>query len=673
MNTAVEEKSLDTEEYISPSYFDPDVSLIAKTIIIGAGPAGIRFAQEILKKQPLAKITLFGNEPHRPYNRVQLSALLAGEIEYEEIHSRLPEKDQHPGFEYQNCAIESINTLERYVKDKKGEHHPYTNLVIATGARPHTPNIPGYDQQGVYTFRSLKDTEFLFSRITRARHIVVIGGGLLGLEAARALLQRNTHVTLIQQGQRLMNRQLDDKAAELLKQKVEALGINVIVNSGVRKILGDGRVTGVVTRDKQEVPCDTVLVCAGIKPNKEIARDAKIKVGNGIVVDDHLRTSAANVYAIGECSEHRGQTYGLVNPGYEQASICADNIEGGKAKYIGSLAVSRLKVVGESVCSMGEVADIHPRPRLHELTYTNKKKNIYRKLVIHKGKLIGALAYGEWNELQRVQEAYQHRRRILPWQALRFLLTGNPFFSGGGDAVKDWPLTTTICQCNNISHGDLIEAIDNGHTSLADIQQYTGASTVCGSCKPLVEQLIGAPESREKEKAWLPTLLLSSIAVVLALLVSFVPAFSTSDSVQTVSTFESIWTDKLYKQITGFSLLGMSALGLLMSIRKKNAKKKWGDFSYWRLFHITLGALCASTLILHTGFHLGENLNQVLMINFLAILILGALSGAIISLTHTMKAKTAIKLRRFWSWAHILFSWPLPALLAIHIITVYYF
>ena len=655
-------------------HYSPEAGLRSKTIVIGAGPAGIRFAHELLKREPLAKVQVFGNEPYQPYNRVQLSALLAGEIEYDAIQSKLPDESLHQGFSFEICAVKSILTDKNQIEDSYGNFHSYDNLIIATGARPHIPNIPGNEQQGVYTFRSLKDTEFLFSRVARARHIVVVGGGLLGLEAAKALLRFNTKVTLVQQGARLMNRQLDDPAASLLQQRVEELGVEVITNSGVREILGDGRVTGVVTRDKQTVECDTVLVCAGIKPNKEIARNAKIKIANGIVVDDHLRTSISNIYAIGECSEHQGQTYGLVNPGYEQAAICADIIAGGDSRYVGSLAISRLKVIGESVCSMGEVSDVHQRPQLKEITYRDKKNHIHRKLTIYKGKLVGALSFGDWKELQRIQETYQNNRRIWPWQQFWFYLTGNVYFGEGGNSdVSKWPLESIICQCNSISHGELVDAMDKGYTQAKTLSEFTGAATVCGSCKPLLEQLTGNSGPREKEKTWVPTLIFSFFALLIIAFIASIPGLTPADSVQSIGTLEKIWNDKFYKQVTGFTLLGLSALGLLMSLRKKLAKKKLGHFAYWRLFHIVLGVLCASILMLHTGLHFGENFNRILMIDFIAVISFGAVAAGILSLSHYFKSTTAIRLRRFWSWVHILITWPLPILLGTHILTVYYF
>ena len=644
-----------------------------KVVVIGSGPSGVRFCHELLKHQPNSKLVLFGNEPYQPYNRVQLSALLAGEIDYDDILSSLPDSNRYPGFEHRICKVESIQPAQKTIVDANGAEHSYDRLVIATGSRPHVPTIDGVTLTGVYTFRSLKDAEFLYNRVARSRHVVVMGGGLLGIEAARALQRFNTKVTLIQQAPRIMNRQLDDKAAALLLKKITTMGIHVITNSGVRHIKGNERVSSVITRSGEEINCDTVLLCTGITPNIELARAAKIKVGKGITVDDSLRTSDEHIFAIGECCEHDGVTYGLVNPGLEQAAVAADTLCKGTAQYKGSAQISRLKVVGETICSMGTVADLQDRPQQSLPYYSDPKNSIYRKLVVHKARIIGAVCIGEWPEIQRVQEAYQHGRRIWPWQRLWFRLTGKLWFSDGGQDARQWPASAVICQCNNITQGELVEAINEGYDTPAALAKQTGASTVCGSCKPLLMQLTGASGPQPKEKAWGLILGASIVAMVLALTVLLAPALTVSDTVQAVPWHEEFWNDKYWKQVTGFSLLGMSAIGLLMSLRKRIKSQRLGEFSYWRLLHIGLGVLCAATLVAHTGLNLGSNLNQYLMINFLLVLGLGALASTVVSLSHLLQPGAAKTLRKFWSWLHILVTWPLPVLLAFHIISVYYF
>lgn len=656
-------------EAIAPAANDDNIRII----VVGSGPVGLRFAYELLQRRPNARLTLFGDEPYLPYNRVQLSALLAGEIPYEQIISPLPNLAAHPLFSQSYARITRIDGENQCVFDQHGNAFAYDHLVLATGARAHVPNIPGVTQTGVYTFRNLKDAESLYNRISRARHIVVVGGGLLGLEAARALLRANTLVTVIQQAPRLMNRQLDDTAAHHLQRKVEALGINVITQSGVRCILGDGRVSGVVTRDGDRVICDTVLLCAGIKPVVELARAARLKVGTGIVVDDQLRTSSANIYAIGECCEHQGKTYGLVNPGFEQAAIAADVICKGQSRYVGSLQISRLKVLGENVCSMGEVADLPYRPFQREWVYSNTKAGIYRKIVTLRGRLIGAVGIGQWPELQRLQEAYQNQRKILPWQYLRFVTIGQLWSSSHKQNIALWPASTVVCQCNGITQGQLTQAYESGAKSVIELSKQTSAGTVCGSCKPLLENLVGHTGPREKIPSWRATLSFTLLATLITVFILFSPAIPVSDSVINPAPLQTIWHDHFWKQVTGFTLLGLSGAGLLMSLRKRIKKPYFGPFPYWRLAHIVLGIGCAITVILHTGMHFGENLNRLLIMDFLAVLLLGGGAGLALTLGHLIRANLAEKLKYYWTWGHILLVWPLPILIAMHILTVYYF
>ncbi len=648
-------------------------SAAQRIVVIGSGPVGMRFVQEVCKRLPRARIQLFGNEPFQPYNRVQLSALLAGEVGREDIDIPLPSSDLFPHFEFSIAAIRSIDVAAKTVTDAYGRVHGYDKLVIATGARAHVPNIPGVDQTGVYTFRNLKDTESLYTRVARSRHAVVVGGGLLGLEAARGLQQFGTGVTLVQQGPRLMNRQLDTRAGALLLEKVEALGIRVITDSGVREIFGQGRVTGVKTRAGESIDCDTVLLCAGIRPNVELALAARLVVATGIVVNNQLQTSHPDIYAIGECCEHQGKTYGLVNPGFEQAAVAATVLTGGEANYLGSQAVSRLKVVGQQVCSMGEVAELPVRRFQRELAHEDRGQDAYRKLVLLRNRVVGAVAFGEWPEMNRVQEAFQSGRRLYFWQRLLFRLTGRLWSNKDASSIAQWPGNAIVCQCNGISKGALIAAADAGATRVSELQSCTGAGTVCGSCRPLLSQLVSYQEPAQKEIGWTFALSACLAALSLVLLLVLMPEAQVASSVQADTWFESFWNDKYRKQVTGFSLLGLSVIGMLMSLRKRVRWAWLGQFAYWRLLHIGLGVVCALLLVFHTGFHLGSNLNHLLMLNFLAVLVLGASAGGIVALSHKLKPSNSRMVRKLTTWLHILVTWPLPALLAIHILSVYYF
>jgi len=642
-------------------------------IIVGSGPVGMRCAEEVLKRMPLASIRLFGNEPARPYNRVQLTALLAGQVSREQIDLPMPGAEEHPNFKFEVATITQIDRTNRQIRDNLGRWHRYDKLILAMGARAHVPDIPGNARHGVYCFRNIADTEALFARITRSRHVVVLGGGLLGIEAASAFQRDGTRVTLVQQGSHLMNRQLDARSSALLEAELASRGIEVITQSGVREILGDDNVTGVKLFSGATMDCDTVVICAGILANKELARVARIQVGAGIQVNDQMQTSDPDIYAIGECCEHDGKTFGLVNPGFEQAAVLAQALLDSGARYRGSSTVTRLKVVGESVYSMGKVVELDKHPKQRVLIHQDTQRKQYRKLVFLKGKLIGALAYGDWSESARVTALFQSQGHVWPWQRLRFRFNGTLWTESQSVDVRNWPADTVVCQCKQVSRGQISEAIDSGDSTLEAVRIRSGASSVCGSCVPLVSQMLDTEEPLPGETAWTSMLAASVIALLVVMFFLMSPPATVANSVQSVGWFERFWNDGFWKQVSGFSLLGLSALGLIMSLRKRLDFQWMGKFAYWRLVHVGLGTLCAGILILHTGFNTGSNLNQILLIDFVLLLILGSSAGLMVALGHVMSAGTAGKMRRFWTWSHILISWPLPALLIAHIVSVYYF
>lgn len=643
-----------------------------KIAVIGSGPVGVRVANELSKKNIAATVSLFGNEPYEPYNRVQLSNLLSRSKDYEDIIAQLPASTGHFRFEYHQQHVAKIIAEEKFIVTRRGEYFSYDELIIATGSSPFIPNVEGANLTGVYSFRNLRDAEALMTRTLKSQKIVVVGGGLLGIEAARALSKNHTEVVLMQQADRLMNRQLDEKAAAILKEYVESLGIWVDLNCGVRGIIGEERVEGVISREGDVIECDTVLFCTGINPSIQLAQQAGLATSRGIVVNDQMQTSKDNIYAIGECCEHKGVIYGIVAPGFEQASVLANNLANGHSQYQGTQLISTLKVVGQSVCSMGEVAEVTRRAKQSLLTYHNKKTDVYRKLVIHQGRVIGACAVGDWPENRRVQEVFLSKKRLPFWQLWNFKLTGKLWFKGGDNNIAAWPEASVICQCNQISLGEISKLISSKSQTVESIGRATGAGTVCGSCQPLLQNLLGEKEKTISVKGGIPILISSIVAAFAAILFIAMPGIASVDSVQTTS-YEFLWTDSWWKQVTGFSLIALVLIGLAMSLRKHFGWKFLGDFSYWRVLHTLLGVMALAVLLAHTGAHLGENLNRWLMINFLLVSGLGALAGVSLWLSGKASASTVKTLKKSWYWAHLVVVWPLPALLIVHIFTVYYY
>ena len=479
---------------LTENNFSKNAHTLLPIVVIGTGPVGVRFVEELLEKAPDIPIIIYGNEPWQPYNRVRLAGLLTGELSLNAIQNPLRLKDDHKVVQHHNCEIEFIDRDKQQVVDRHGQRQSYLKLVLATGSTPHVPAIEGVEKQGVYTFRNLNDVQQLLARSTRSRKTIVLGGGLLGLEAARGLQKYNTEVTVIDHGGHLMAQQLDEQAGALLREHMMSHNVQILLGNSVKQVIGEDRVTGVVLRSGRTLECDTVVIAAGIKPNLGLARAAGISVGRGIRVNDQMLTSDNNIYAIGECCEHRDKIYGLVAPGFEQARVAAHQLTGGTSHYTGGQSTTRLKVAGVSVFSVGLSNDRYTSSQIQMVSWHSVDNRLYRKIMFHRNRLVGAIAYGDWAESSRVQEMVQHSRFIWPWQRMRFLRDGNLWSPDALVDVNYWPANTIVCQCRQVTRGTLSKAIQEGYQGVEALCEQTGASSVCGSCKPLLADLSGGHE-----------------------------------------------------------------------------------------------------------------------------------------------------------------------------------
>jgi nitrite reductase (NADH) large subunit len=363
-------------------------------VIVGNGMASMRLVEE-LSRRALGRfaVAVVGEEPRLAYNRVLLSSVLAREISHDEIELKTAEWWRGRGVTLlYGQSAKAIDPDIRRVRLANGATLPFSKLVVATGSRPIRLNVPGMDLPGVMTFRDLGDVTALQNSAARCTKAVVIGGGLLGLEAAHGLAKAGAEVAVVHLMDRLMERQLDARGALLLKGAVEASGIAVHLNAETRAIGGRRRVQSVVLKDGSEIETDLVVVAAGIRPNIEFARTGGLAVDRGIVVDDHLRTSRPGIYAIGECAEHRGICYGLVEPAYEQARVLAAHLSGDPARYCGSVLATNLKVSGVNVFSAG---DFIGSPGTEQIVLSDAGLGTYKKLVLANGRLVGAVLFGD--------------------------------------------------------------------------------------------------------------------------------------------------------------------------------------------------------------------------------------------------------------------------------------
>jgi nitrite reductase (NADH) large subunit len=363
-------------------------------VIVGNGMAAARLVDE-LAKTALGRyaIAVIGDEPRLAYNRVLLSSVLAGETASHDLELRPAAwwRDRGVTLKY-GCMATEIDVGRRELKIAGDESMAFSRLVLATGSNPLRLNVPGAELAGVHTFRDSRDVDLLLALAAGRKRVVVVGGGLLGLEAAYGLARAGARVTLVHLMGRLMERQLDIAAADLLKSLVERKGIAILLNANTARIEGGAGVEGVELSDGRRIAADAVVFAAGIRPNTELAKAAGIAVNRGIVVDDQLATSAPDIFAIGECAEHRGTCYGLVEPAYEQAQVLAQHLAGGRAGYVGSVVATNLKVSGIGVFSAG---DFEGREGSESIVLSDAGRGTYKKLVIAEGRLTGAVLVGD--------------------------------------------------------------------------------------------------------------------------------------------------------------------------------------------------------------------------------------------------------------------------------------
>jgi len=380
-------------------------------VIVGNGMAAARLVDE-LAKTALGRyaVAVIGDEPRLAYNRVLLSSVLAGETGSHEIELRPADWWRHRGVtvRYGYRVIE-IDTGRRELKIAGEESMEYSKLVLATGSTPLRLNVPGADLAGVHTFRDTRDVDLLLTLAAARKRVVVVGGGLLGLEAAYGLAKAGAPVTLLHLMDRLMERQLDLPAADLLKTLVERKGVRILLNASTARIHGEGHVEAVELADGSRIEADAVIFAAGIKPNVALAKEAGIAVNRGVVVNDVMQTSSSDIFALGECAEHRGTCYGLVEPAYEQARVLARHLAGRPAAYQGSVVSTNLKVSGVSVFSAG---DFMGGEGSESLVLSDRRRGTYKKLVIADGRLTGAVLIGDTLDALWYLELIRNRDKV---------------------------------------------------------------------------------------------------------------------------------------------------------------------------------------------------------------------------------------------------------------------
>jgi len=638
-------------------------------IVIGMGPVGLHFVEQLTKSNEQLTIAIFGDEPWLPYDRVKLSSLVSGEIKEEALYSSSCMEESSAVSVFYHNRVTGVDRYQHGIIDSEGKRYGYRYLVLATGSRAHIPSINGHNLKNVFCFRDLNDASLLMGRSVMTRRTIVIGGGLLGLEAAKAMQRFNTEVHVVEHEMHLLFKQLDAGGAECLTAHVNNLGIHTHVGKHVKEIKGDVVVEAVELSDGTVIDCDTIVIATGIIPNVGLAIESGLAIGRGITVNDSLCTNDESVYAIGECAEHRGQTYGLVTPGFDQASVLADIFCGRRSQYKGSIAATQLKVVGLPVFSVGEKDSSYEYK-----TYVYEKNNQYRKIITKNGRLFGVVGVGDWPGIQRFQEAVEKQRRVWPWQVGRFIKQGLLWNHDESENVAQWPAIATICNCRGVKKSEIDKAFKDGANTVEDLMQVTGASTVCGSCNHLLCDYMGRAASSILPRGGKWLLMASLISFLIVFLVAFASPVAYTTSVQMDWHIDTLWRSGTMKQISGYSILAVAVLISLISFRKRipRLENMW-KYTTWRITHVVVGMVVAISLIFHTGFRIGNELNYYLMLVFTALLFVGAVAALIIAIEHKLSARLAKQIRAYSVWLHIILLWPLPGLLGFHIFKTYYF
>ena len=465
----------------------------SRLVLVGNGMAGMRAIEELLELAPdRYEITVFGSEPRGNYNRILLSPLLSAEKTLDEIMLNSVDWYRERGITlHAGRKVERIDRARSVVVTADGFEQPYDRLLLAMGSNPFMLPLPGANLPGVLSYRDVDDVDAMIRASERHRHAVVIGGGLLGLEAAYGLQRRGMDVTVVHVLETLMERQLDPTAAVLLKSSLEARGLRFRMPAVTEAILGDDRVRAVRFKDGTELPADLVVMAVGIRPNVELAKRSGIVCDKGVLVNDTMQTFDPKIYAVGECVQHRGACYGLVAPLFEQARVVANHLaEMGIARYQGSQVSTKLKVTGIDLFSAG---DFNGGQGTDELTFKDAARGVYKKIVVRDNKIQGAVLYGNtvdgpwyFQLLRDGTDISDFRENLLFGQAH----IGDSG-TGGADAVTFLPDTAEICGCNGVCKGAIVKAITAKKLfTLDDVRAHTKASSSCGSCTGLVEQLL---------------------------------------------------------------------------------------------------------------------------------------------------------------------------------------
>lgn len=645
--------------------------------VVGNGIAGLRLCERLVELGAggRAAITVFAEESRPAYDRVRL-----GEAIESGAPDRLTLRDAawyaERGLALRlGCRVDELNASARTLRCADGSTVAFDQLVLATGSAPIVPPIPGLAPPGVHAYRTLDDALQIRAEGAAAAaggaRVAVLGGGLLGLEAARLLQRLGCDVVVIERAPHLLPRQLPLLASRALEARLRELGLGLRANVRLQKVTGEQGRLRLALSDGATLEVALLVVAVGVRPNDDLARTAGLAChpDGGIVVDDELRTSHASVFAIGECARPRAGVPGLAAPALAMADTLAANLMGARRRFASGVHVTRLKAHGLEVSAVGETLAAGPSTEL----LCHESKTATRCLVLANGRAIGAAAVGPWPELPHLHAKIAGARRLARRALERFRRTGELGLLRAWSLPDEWRESAVVCACHGVTAVTLRAALMAGARTPAMLRERTGAGTGCGGCGRLVDAFAGSdPAGRQRFPA---RGLGIAAAVALALVASFSVAspIRFAESVQSQLPIERLWSDGGARQVTGFAALALALGTLTLSLRRRWPRLLKGSLAGWRTLHGGIGVLALAAVLVHTGLRAGRNLDLALFASLLVIASVGALAGIAAALEPLVPPPARASLRLATARAHTLSLWPFPVLAAAHVLKVYWF
>ena len=640
-----------------------------RVVVIGNGVVGFRFCEKLLAyaHQGEVEITVFGKEKVPAYDRISLTGILKG-TDPNSLTFATKEWYEENGIKlHLGDPIIAIDREARQVTSARGIKTDYDHLVLAMGAAPCSPPIEIKERKNVFFYRSMRDLHDILEQSKKAKSAAIIGAGLLGLEVADRFIDMGLDTHVLEFGDRIMGRMMGPSASGLLLKKMEDLGVKIRVSMATERIERKNGKNVLHFKKGDPLAVDLVVMAAGVRPMDSLAAEAGLACSErgGIAVDDHMRTTDPQIYAIGDCALHDGVFYGLAAPGVRMADTLAKNLTGDPVRYTGGNHSTSLNVHGFPLAFLGE-----PGEGDHDVTF--KTDGVYRQLTFSGNQIKGAVVLGKWADLSFVSEAVDFDKKLSPFQLRRFRKKGSLLRVKQDQPVSEWPQTAQICHCLQVNKGQLCQAISEGCQTVEALSATTGAGSGCGLCKHHLADLVGQKDVA-KPKGLVGLAAFSTIALALLAFLIFSNPLPEGNSVQSLQyRISQLWHDGFWKQVSGYALAGLFLGAVVFSLRKRWGRFSLGDLGVFRVIHCLIGALTLPVFIMHTGMNFGSNFNAMLSMGFMAAIMLGSITGLLMFREQSTNGKGAA-VRRKAGLIHILLLWPLPVFLIFHLMSVYYY